>query len=210
IKEEGIKQKNCLKYMAASDVILLDFWLSRVRIALAEKGVHYEYREQNLDNKSSLLLQMNPVHKKILVLIHNGKPVCESNIIVQYLDEAWHKSPPLLPSDPYLRAQARRRSGGGNAKKELIEVFKVLERQLGEKLYLVGESFGLADIALIPFSVWFYALNKIGNMDIDKECPKLAAWVKRCMEREAVSKSLPDSHKFYDFALEIQKKKGTN
>ncbi|KAJ0591273.1 putative glutathione transferase [Helianthus annuus] len=153
--------------MAGSDVILLDFWVSafglRVRIALAEKGIHYEYREENLQNKSPLLLEMNPVHKKIPVLIHQGKPVCESNIIVQYIDEAWHddKSPSLLPSDPYLRAQARfwadfvdkkvyesarkiwMTEGEEDrqvAKKELIEVLKVLEGQLGEKPYLVGKS----------------------------------------------------------------------
>ncbi|XP_061979990.1 uncharacterized protein LOC133700470 [Populus nigra] len=56
----------------------------RVTIALAEKGVKYEYSEQDLRNKTALLLQMNPVHSKIPVLVHNGKPVCESLIIVQY------------------------------------------------------------------------------------------------------------------------------
>ncbi|CAI0440780.1 unnamed protein product [Linum tenue] len=79
----------------------------RVRIALAEKGIKYEYRDEDLRNKGELLLKMNPIHKKIPVLIHNGKPVCESNIIVQYVDEVWHDKAPLLPSDPYLRAQAR-------------------------------------------------------------------------------------------------------
>ena len=95
----------------ADEVILLDFWASmfgiRVRIALAEKGVQYEYKEQDLFNKSPLLLQMNPVHKKIPVLIHNGKSVCESSIIVQYIDEVWKDKAPLLPYDPYQRAQAR-------------------------------------------------------------------------------------------------------
>lgn len=86
-------------------VVLLDFWPSlygmRVRIALAEKGVQYEAKEENilLLEKSPQLLEMNPVHKKIPVLIHNGKPVC-------YIDEVWNHNSPLLPSDPYQKAQA--------------------------------------------------------------------------------------------------------
>ena len=96
----------------ADEVVLLDVWVSmfgmRVRIALAEKGVKYEYKEQDiLMNKSDLLLKMNPVHKKIPVLIHNNNPVCESSIIVQYIDEVWNDKNPLMPSDPYERAQAR-------------------------------------------------------------------------------------------------------
>ncbi|KAJ9672873.1 hypothetical protein PVL29_026219 [Vitis rotundifolia] len=95
----------------AEEIILLDAWSSmfgmRVRIALAEKGLKYEYREEDLSNKSPLLLEMNPVHKKIPVLIHNGKPICESLIIVEYIDEVWKDRSPLLPSDPYQRAQAR-------------------------------------------------------------------------------------------------------
>ena len=92
-------------------VVLLDCWAScygmRVRIALAEKGIEYELREENLLDKSPLLLESNPVHKKIPVLIHNGKPVCESLNIVQYIDQAWpHNSPPFLPSDPYKRSHA--------------------------------------------------------------------------------------------------------
>ena len=92
-------------------VVLLDFWVSpfgqRCRIALAEKGIQYEYREENLWDKSPLLLKSNPVHKKIPVLIHDGKPVCESLIIVQYIDEVWADAAPILPKDPYARAQAR-------------------------------------------------------------------------------------------------------
>lgn len=91
--------------------MLLSFWASpfgqRVCIALAEKGVKYEYKEEDLSSKSELLLKSNPVHKKIPVLIHDGKTVCESLTIVQYIDEVWSDKAPLMPSDPYQRAQAR-------------------------------------------------------------------------------------------------------
>ena len=95
----------------ADEVILLDYWPSmfgvRTRIALEEKNIKFDYIEQDLCNKSALLLEMNPVHKKIPVLIHNGKPVCESLIQVEYIDETWPRENPILPSDPYQRAQAR-------------------------------------------------------------------------------------------------------
>ncbi|TKY49324.1 Glutathione S-transferase 3 [Spatholobus suberectus] len=61
-----------------------------------------------LDTWASMFgMRMNPIHKKIPVLIHNGKPICESAIIVQYIDEVWKDKAPILPSDPYERAQAR-------------------------------------------------------------------------------------------------------
>ncbi|ESQ35085.1 hypothetical protein EUTSA_v10008735mg [Eutrema salsugineum] len=216
----------------ADEVILLDFWPSmfgmRTRIALEEKNIKFDYREQDLFNKSSILLEMNPVHKKIPVLIHNGKPVCESLIQIEYIDETWPTKNPLLPSDPYQRAQARfwgdfidkkvysatRLIWGAKGeeqeegKKEFIELLKTLESELGDKIYFGGETFGYVDIALIGFYSWFEAYEKLGNFSIEPECPKLSAWAKRCAQRESVAKFLPASDKVTKFVPELRKKIG--
>ncbi|OVA11492.1 Glutathione S-transferase [Macleaya cordata] len=190
----------------ADEVVLLDFWPSpfgmRARIALAEKGIKYEYKEESIRDKSPLLLKMNPVHKMIPVLIHNGKPICESLIILEYIEEVWKDKYPLLPSDPYNKATARfwsdyvdkkvyvvgkkvwmtKGEEQENAKKEFIDILKVLEGELGDKPYFGGEKMG-----------------------IEVECPKLVSWAKKCMQKESVSKSLPEQEKVYGFVLELKK-----
>ncbi|KAL9226035.1 hypothetical protein vseg_001890 [Gypsophila vaccaria] len=218
--------------MGCCEVILLDFWPSsfgmRVRIALNEKGVIYDYRDEDLRNKSDLLLKMNPVHKKIPVLVHNNNPVCESLNIVEYIDEVWNETNPLLPTDPYLRAHARfwadfvdkkmyssmrniwatKGADQEAGKKEFINTLKVLEQELGDKPYFGGDTFGYVDVTLVPFYSWFYTLEIVANFKIEESCPKLIAWAKRCMKRDSVAKALPDILKFHEFRLEKMKRLG--
>ncbi|RWR78890.1 GST_C domain-containing protein/GST_N domain-containing protein [Cinnamomum micranthum f. kanehirae] len=217
----------------ADRVVVLGTWNSmfsnRVRIALLEKGVEYEYKEEDLLNKSLLLLESNPIHKKIPVLIHNERPICESLIIVQYIDETWNKTSPLMPGDPYERANLRfwgdfidkkifdcgtrlvwksKGEDRDEAKKEFIESLMILEGELGQKTYFGGESFGYVDVALISFGCWFKAYEKTGKFSVEEECPKLMAWVRRCMERESVAKVLPDSGKICEFIDAVKKRFG--
>ncbi|VAI37633.1 unnamed protein product [Triticum turgidum subsp. durum] len=160
-------------------LVLLDFWVSpfgqRVRIALAEKGLPYEYVEEDLmAGKSDRLLRSNPVHKKIPVLLHDGRPVNESLIILQYLEDAFPDAPALLPSDPYARAQARfwadyvdkkvydcgsrlwklKGEPQAQARAEMLEILKTLDGALGDKPFFGGDKFGLVDAAFAPFTAW--------------------------------------------------------
>ncbi|KAK4594419.1 hypothetical protein RGQ29_018197 [Quercus rubra] len=216
----------------ADEVILLGTWISmyamRVKIALAEKGIKYDYKQEDLNNKSPLLLEANPIHKKIPVLIHNGKPVCESLIIVQYIDEVWNDKSPLLPSDPYQRAHARfwadfvdkkvsdvstklwttKGEELEAGKKEFFETFKILEGELGDKPYFGGETFGFVDLSLVTFYSWFHAYEVLGNINIEAECPKIIAWAKRCLQKETVAKSLPDQKKVYEAVVLLRKTRG--
>jgi glutathione S-transferase len=83
-------------------------FVTRVKLTLLLKGLSYDYVEEDLRNKSELLLSSNPVHKSVPVLIHDGKPICETQIILQYIDEVFAgTSPTLFPADPYDRAVAR-------------------------------------------------------------------------------------------------------
>ncbi|OMO92673.1 hypothetical protein COLO4_17401 [Corchorus olitorius] len=217
----------------ASELLLLDLNVSpfaaRVRIALEEKGLEYESREEDLDNKSPLLLEMNPVYKQVPVLIHKWKPISESSIIVQYIDEVWNHKSPLLPSDPYERAHARfwvdyidkkiypcgnklwnlpKCEAQESAKKELMESFKTLEAELGDKPYFGSNSFNAVDITLIPFYSFFHSFEKLGNLSMVKECPKLVEWGERCMHKESVSKSVSDPIAVYEAVLEIKRNLG--
>uniref|UniRef100_A0A453GNA5 Glutathione S-transferase n=1 Tax=Aegilops tauschii subsp. strangulata TaxID=200361 RepID=A0A453GNA5_AEGTS len=100
-----------------AELKLLGWWapgvspyVLRAQMALAVKGLSYEYLPEDRWSKSDLLVASNPVYKKVPVLIHDGRPVCESLHIVEYLDDApglAGNGTSILPADPYSHAVAR-------------------------------------------------------------------------------------------------------
>ena len=182
--------------MAGSgELKLLGVWSSpyaiRVRVVLNLKSLPYEYVEENLGDKSDLLLASNPVHKSVPVLLHAGRPVNESQVIVQYIDEVWPGGaggrPSVLPSDPYARAVARFWAAyvddkvrpawlailfGSKTEEEraaavaqAVAALETLEGAFGEcskgKPFFGGDGVGFVDVVLGGYLGWFTAIDKL-------------------------------------------------
>lgn len=80
----------------------------KVRIVLAEKGLDWDGEILDLmrgDQHRPEYARINP-NRVVPTLRHQGRMVLESTLIMEYLDEAF-PAPPLMPRDPYERAQAR-------------------------------------------------------------------------------------------------------
>ncbi|XP_027348146.1 glutathione S-transferase U17-like [Abrus precatorius] len=219
-----------------SEVQLLGAWPSpfvlRARIALNIKSVEYEFLEENLESKSQLLLKSNPIHKKIPVLIHRDKPICESLIIVQYVDDAWSFAPLILPSHPYDRAIARfwaayidekwyptmksiRGAKGEDEKKRLIEEVReglaLLEDAFKEsskgKAFFGGDQIGFLDIALGSILGWMRVTeisNGVKLLDQPKT-PGLLKWAQEFCAHGAVKGVMPETTKLLEFAKTLKR-----
>lgn len=81
----------------------------RVRLVLAEKGLKPREHHLNLrrgDQLAPAYLKLNP-NGVVPTLVVDGRPVIESTLIAEYLDEA-HPVPPLRPDNLVERAVMRR------------------------------------------------------------------------------------------------------
>ncbi|KAI9803940.1 MAG: hypothetical protein M1833_000221 [Piccolia ochrophora] len=88
-------------------VLYSGWFLQRVWAVLEEKNIPYQYVEVNPYHKPDSLLKLNP-RGLVPTLEYDGKPLYESNIICEFIEDAYPSAQPrLLPSDPYLRARAR-------------------------------------------------------------------------------------------------------
>ncbi|MCY4551087.1 MAG: glutathione S-transferase family protein [Defluviicoccus sp.] len=93
-------------------VELYHFWSSvcsvKARMALEEKGVPWESRYTDIfrfDQLTPEYLALNP-DGVVPTLVHDGEPVRESSIIIEYVDEAF-EGPPLKPDGAMARARMR-------------------------------------------------------------------------------------------------------
>lgn len=74
---------------------------------LEEKSIPYQYVEVNPYDKPASLLKLNP-RGLVPTLSYENKPLYESNVICEFLEDAYpNHGPALLPEDPYEKARCR-------------------------------------------------------------------------------------------------------
>ncbi|KAI3514421.1 hypothetical protein L1887_12806 [Cichorium endivia] len=198
--------------------------VSRVIIALNMKGIKYQNFEEDLSNKSADLLKYNPVHKKVPVLVHNGNPIAESLVIVEYIDDVW-KGVPILPQDPYERALARFwakfvddkcmptafKVFGSNGDEQVVaeacEQLQILENELkvrGTKFF-GGDNINLVDIAAGFIAYWLRILEEAAEIKFvtEDKFPKITEWADHFINCQVVKEILPPR----DYLLDVFKQR---
>ncbi|KAG8630949.1 hypothetical protein KVT40_000089 [Elsinoe batatas] len=198
----------------------------KVRIALQEKGIPFKLQTEVPWNSDTQTPGYNPLEKLPVLIPDDGRPaVYESHYIMEWI-EAKHPDPPLYPSDiddklfakqveviadgvcdalvlaffekqrdpdkqsgPWKDRQMRKVEGGLKALAALVERAEV-------KDYLVGNKFGLADIA---------TGSLLGFMNVrwpdhawKKDHPKLVEYRQKLEQRESFKTTVPRAQTFRD------------
>nr|AFK47575.1 unknown [Medicago truncatula] len=192
----------------------------RVVWTLNLKGIPYDSIEEDHFNRTPQLLQYNPIHKKTPVLVHDGKPICESMIIVEYIDEIWPQNS-LLPADPYARAQARfwvkyiddmfsairashrsiiKGEEREKSRENLSERLKVVEDQCldDHNKFYGGETINIVDIALGSFVKFIEVQEDMFEVKILKSerFPRLHLWFNNFKDVPIIKENTPEQEKF--------------
>lgn len=82
----------------------LSNYYNKVKLALLEKGIPFEESLVWAD-QAPALLEKSPLGKVPFIETAGGS-LCESQVIVDYLEHAWPQIP-LMPSDPFAAAKLR-------------------------------------------------------------------------------------------------------
>ncbi len=166
----------------------------KVLTVLEEKNLDYEIQWmsfKNADHQKEDYLKINP-NGEVPALDDEGVIVYESTAMIEYLDEEY-PDPPLMPKLSHLRAQVRMIDDFCDlhmyppirvvAKKMILHqeqpheddrkaISLGLQRMslyLGEKPFLVGSFFSLADCAFMPVIA---SLESLGLADLMSAAPQ--------------------------------------
>lgn len=194
----------------------------KVRIALAEKGLPFRLRTEVPWDSTTVTPQYNPLEKLPVLIMEDGAAIYESHYILEYLEAKFPK-PALLPQDidqrlaarqvevlcdgvcdafvllfferhrdpaqqsaPWMARQLRKVDGGVAA----------LARIAADRDYVIGDRFGLADIALGTLTK--YLSVRWPEYPWRERHPNLGAYSDRMEQRPSFRDTVPVPQVFQD------------
>ena len=146
--------------------------------------------------------------------------VPESSIIIEYLSQYYPGPVALVPQDPDLAretrlldrfydlyvsepmqkivgnrlrpADQRDAFGVAQAKTSLDTAYSMIEDQMADKTWAMGDSFSLADCSAAPALMYANVVHPLGN-----GFPRAAAYLKRVCERPSYARVLREAEPFW-------------
>jgi glutathione S-transferase len=193
-------------------------YVERSRIVLLEKDVPHEVEFIDLSSKPAWFLAVSPMGR-VPVLLVDGRPIFESMIINELIEEL-HPAPPLLPPEPLARAEARSwivfandalgpasyqamlalagAAGGDALARPLAAVGDALDKveaqvARGGGPFFLGSAFTLVDAAYAPFLRRWAIAEGWGGPEarLLAARPAVSAWLRTLLARPSVARAEP-------------------
>jgi len=185
-------------------------YVHRAAAMMHEKGVPFERRYIDLRAKPDWFLAISP-RGKVPVLLVDGRPLFESQAIIEFIDET--HPPSLLGTDPFERARQRAwvelANDLSNAQyrlfiapspEEQVAAADALAAITGryEEALVAGviapAGFGLAHLALASSALRFAAVEDQLGVRVLPAAPRFEALVRRLAERPSIAGTVPTDY----------------
>ena len=182
-------------------------YVHRAAAMIHEKGVAFERRYIDLRAKPDWFLALSPRGKVPLLLV-DGRPLFESQAIIEFLDET--HPPPLLGTDPFERARQRGWVEMANdlsnaqyryfvapTREEQAATAATLAPLVGHYEQAVAsgviapEGFGLAHLALASSALRFVVVEDALGVRALEAAPRFRALVGRLAARPSIAGTVP-------------------
>ena len=194
----------------------------KVRIALQEKGIPFELVTEVPWDSTTATPRYNPLEKLPVLIPDEGEPVYESHFILEWI-ELMYPEPPMLPADIAGRLAARRAEviadGACDAfvlmfwerhrppeqqsaewiarqRRKVDGGLRALDAWAEGRTYMVGDRFGLADIA--TGTLVGYLTVRFPELAWRGLYPNLAALSDRLEQRPSFRATIPVPQRISD------------
>jgi len=204
---------------------------NKVRIALLEKGIEHVDDSSCKPSQDEAFIARSPMGKVPFLELDDGRRLAESDVILEYLEEAYPQKP-LLPKDPWERAKVRELITFMELHMELVvrrlyplvffgksatdEMKQSVEKDIAKGIrgfrtlakfnpFIAGKDLTLADCAAFVHLPLISLATKLAyGRDFLEDVPQVKAYLKTLGERPAF-KQVNDDRKAAQAAMAPKK-----